>query len=217
MIPNTSFAVSSVQVSQLPIQCNQIEGYFKGGALQWLQVHNSCIAPATGAVPLWEMPVNPSAQFQQTLQVDQMNLTEGLFVGLSSTEGTYTASASTMDLTVWTDVAVLTTNAVGDKTTTQAANTAFQVWSSPNISKKLYQLIITDTSGAMNIVQAYGDAAATIAAPYFTLITANATLKQRFGGGWNFLTLTLAAGGNTINTGCFLVPSGTCTILAITN
>jgi hypothetical protein len=218
MIPNTSYNVATVQVSALPIQISQIEGYFKGAtANRWLQVHDSCIAPAANAVPLWEMPINQTSQFQETLQVARLVLYEGCFIGVSSTEGTWTASADTMDITVWTDTAVIATNAEGDKTTVQAANTAFQIWTSPNPSKKLYQLIITDTSGATNNVKIFGDAAATIAAPYFTAVAANATWKSLFGSGWNFMTQTLAAGGNTLNTGCYIYPSGTCTILAITN
>lgn len=151
MIPTTKFAVSSVQVSQLPIGCDQIEGIYNGASAAWLQVHDACIAPQTGAVPLYELPLSAATQFQETLQVARLELTEGLFVGVSSTEGTYTASASVMDITVWTDVAPLATNVVGDKTT----NTyILSVWANSHPEKRLYGVIVRNTSGAAIYVYA---------------------------------------------------------------
>ncbi len=188
MIPNTSFAVSNVQVSQLPIQCSQIEGYYKGAALGWLQVHDSCIAPGAGAVPLWEMPVNPSAQFQETLQVARLNLTEGLFVGVSSTEGTWTASASTMDVTVWTDMIPLSTNAVGDKTSQVTQRT---IWASgaSAAAKRMFQLILKEQQGVQQYIYATPDDTANpspglLANPvayYLGVLPANVTKIFAFG------------------------------------
>jgi hypothetical protein len=157
MIPTTKFAVSSVQVSQLPIGCDQIEGIYNGAAAAWLQVHDACIAPQTGDVPLYELPLSAATQFQETLQVARLELTEGLFVGVSSTEGTYTASASVMDITVWTDIKPLATNAVGDKTSNVSS---LQVWSEATgttSGKKLYQLIVSFNNFGPYMVAVYAD------------------------------------------------------------
>ena len=143
MIPNTSFAVANVQVSRLPIICKQIEGYFNGGAGAYLQVFDSCTTPAAGAVPKWQMPLNATAQFQETLQVDELVLSEGLFVGVSSTDGTWTASASTMDVTVWTNDPVVAVTLVGDKTT--GVNTLY-AWTN-NPTKKLLGVLINNNIG----------------------------------------------------------------------
>lgn len=207
MIPNTSFAVSNVQVSQLPIQCSQIEGYYKGAALGWLQVHDSCIAPGAGAVPLWEMPVNPSAQFQETLQVARLNLTEGLFVGVSSTEGTWTASASTMDVTVWTDMIPLSTNAVGDRITSVYTQ---QIWSQATgaaSNKKLYQLIVTEQGGVNSFICIYAEDNPSNLTPGLCLaqipLAAYTTVKLCFGTGQGFPNLLTTTLGTAIpNKGC---------------
>lgn len=191
MIPNTSFAVANVQVSQLPIICKQIEGYFQGGANAYLQVHDSCIAPATGAVPKWQMPLNATAQFQQTMQVDELVLSEGLFVGVSSTDGTWTASASTMNVTVWTNDPVVATNVVGDKTTTYAPN-RLQIWAqglAGAAEKRLYCLLITEKLGTTQYVYAspadvFSGGASVIetdpSAYYLGVLPANGSLRLYF-------------------------------------
>lgn len=229
MIPNTSYNVASVQVSALPIRLTQIEGYFKGGAGAWLQVHDSCVAPAAGAVPIYEMPLNATSQFQETLQVCSLAFMEGVFVGVSSTEGTYTASASTMDITVFTDMKVLSTNAVGDKTTT--VNT-LQVWSVATgaaSAKKLYQLIITEKLGLTQYVYIASTDTLTSQPNFLTVLPANATVKYLFGDGLRPFSNVLPS---TTKQGCTIwvstasglglgvaptVSANAATILAITN
>lgn len=235
MIPNTYYGVSSQQVSQLPIQISQIEGYFSGAAPAWLQLFDSCIAPGAGAVPLWEMPLNATAQFQETLQVARLNLCEGIFIGVSSTEGTYTASASLMDITVWTDVTVLATNVVGDKTTAVAIK---QVWSRLTTNKKLQGLIITELSGLT--VYVYISAANATdslegSIGYLFTLAPNATRRVYFGLNNGLQPLfndvnNVLGNGVVLYTGCTIMLSnvqiqngglptmaGNCTVLAITN
>jgi hypothetical protein len=188
MIPNKSYNVSSVQVSALPIQVSQIEGYFKGaGNACWLQVFDSCVAPAAGAVPDYQLLLNTTAQFQETLQVARLTLTEGLFVGISTTEGTWTASTDTMDIVVWTDVTPLSTTAVGDKTTSV---TSLQVWSEATgaaSAKRLYQMVVKELDGVASFILIYADDTPSNVDPGLVLaqypIAANATVKIRFGDG----------------------------------
>lgn len=218
MIPNTSFNVSSVQVSQLPLQISQIEGFAKSdnpAQGNFLQLFDSCLPPQAGAVPLWEIPVYSSMQFQETLQVARANCTEGIWLGLSTTEGTYTAAATHMDITVWTDQTPLATNVVGDKTTGRGN---LQVWTQNVANKKLYGLIITETAGnpltyiiinAVNGASGSGNALYSNQGYIFTL-TANQTKKFYFAtnGGLqpNFIDLN-----NLINNGAGVLYTG-CTI-----
>jgi hypothetical protein len=187
MIPNTSYNVANVQVSALPIGVTQIEGYFNGGANAWLQVFDSCVAPAVGAIPTYQLLLNSTAQFQETLQISQIHFYEGVFVGVSSTEGTYTASALAMDITVFTDQKVLSTNAVGDKTTSV---TSQQVWSEATgaaSNKKLYQLIVTEKDGVNSFILIYADDTPSNVNPGLVFaqysLAANATVKLLFGDG----------------------------------
>lgn len=205
MIPNTSLNVSSAQVSRLPIQISQIEGYFKGGTNAWIQVFDSCIAPAAGAVPVWEMSLTATSQFQETLQIARLALYEGCYIGVSSTEGTWTASGSTMDMTVWTDMPVVSTNAVGDKTTSV---TSLAVWTEATgvaSAKKLYQLIVTELDGVDSFVFVYADDAPVQVNPGIVLcqhpLLANSTVKLLFGDGLRPISKSVSG---TQRQGCFV-------------
>jgi hypothetical protein len=238
MIPNTLFGVANVQVSQLPIICKQIEGYFKGGANAYLQVFDSCTAPGMGAVPIWQMPLNATAQFQQTMQVDELVLSEGLFVGISSTDGTWTASASTMNVTVWTNDPVIATNIVGDKTTVYNPN-ILQIWTQYDgavAAKRLLGLILNEKVGITQYVYLspldnYTTAINVNPLMYYLgVLPANGTFKRHFGAGIgvaykdlnniSYYGLTVCVSTTVINPNSKVTyvtqPNGA-TILAITN
>ena len=213
MIPNTSYNVASVQISALPIKVTQIEGYFRGGTAAWLQVFDSCITPAANAIPIYQLPLNSTSQFAETLQISHIAFYEGVFVGVSSTEGTYTASASTMDITVFTDIQPLSTNVVGDKSTTV---TTLSVWTEATgaaSTKKLYQLIVKELSGVASFILIYADDTPSNVNPGLVIaqypIAANATVKLLFGNGLRpfdqylptTLTPTTTRQGCTVKTG----------------
>lgn len=211
MIPNTYYNVASVQVSALPIKVCQIEGYFKGGTNAWLQVHDSCVTPATGAVPIYQLLLNATAQFQETLQVGRLAFGEGVFVGVSSTEGTYTASVSTMDITVFTNNKPLSTNAVGDKITSVNSR---QIWSEATgaaSAKKLYQLVITEQDGFNSNILIYADDTPSNVNPGLVIaqypLLAYQTVKLLFGDGLRpfdqYLPSTSAA--TTVRQGCNVI------------
>ncbi|MDE2097289.1 MAG: hypothetical protein KGL39_08610 [Patescibacteria group bacterium] len=192
MIPNTQYNVSSYLVSTLPIQITQIEGIGRSDVAvgTYLQLFDSCTAPAAGATALWELPVSATTQFQETLQVARLHLTEGLFLGLSTTEGTYTAATTHMDITVWTDQPVLATNTVGSKTNAIAAS-YLQVWSSglsTAASKRLYYLYIAEKAGQQQYIYACpndtdysNNAVANPLADFLCVLPAGATKKLWFG------------------------------------
>lgn len=147
MIPNQSFNVSSVQVSTLPIDLVQIEGYYRSSTANvWLQLHNSCIAPAAGAVPVWQSsgPLNGTAPFFEDFKTNRLGAcTEGVFVGLSTTNGTYTAdSTDKVDINVFTGVQVQAITVTGDKTT---GVDSLAVYTDPNASKRLRAFIVSNS------------------------------------------------------------------------
>jgi hypothetical protein len=238
MIPNKSFGVANVQVSQLPIICKQIEGYFNGATGAYLQVHDSCTAPGTGVVPIWQMPLNATAQFQQTMQVDELVLREGLFVGVSSTDGTWTASASTMNVVVWTNDPVVAVNLVGNKTTVYTPN-ILQVWSQYNgavAAKRLLGLILNEKVGITQYVYLspldnYTTAINVNPLMYYLgVLPANGTFSRRFGTGlWvtykdlnttSYYGLTVCVSNTVINPNSnvtYVSQANGATILAITN
>ena len=204
MIPNSSLNVLSAQVSLLPINVCQIEGYFRGTAsAMWLQVFDSATTPDNAAVPKYVLPLNTTSQFAETLQVSNMHFSEGVFVGVSTTEGTWTAAAggNTMDVTVWTDTNVQAGTAVGDKTT--AGNTT-QVWAqAANANDKLiYGLVVTELLGATPWLLVYADDAM-LGVPAVSLkLVANSTNRLYFGLA-GFTPRTQIAG--TVTTGCTVV------------
>lgn len=241
MIANTYFNVLNQQVSQLPIQVDQVEGYFKGAANQWLQLHDSCVTPATGAVPIWEVLLSATAQFFENLQVAHLNLTEGVFIGVSTTEGTWTAAtgANTMDITVWTDTNVIATNIVGDKTTQQSS---LQVWTEATGAggqKKLYRLIVQNQNASPSTVYAltYAQIPPSDYGNYQSIATVGSNAggnffqTESFGDGLTPQSVTLVQGtGATLHLGCkvfisdsipttggSLTLNANTTILAVTN
>lgn len=204
MIPNTSFNVASVQLSRLPINLCQIEGYFRASTTAaWLQVHDSAITPAPYAVPAYELELNGTSPFAETLQVSNLHLREGCFVGVSSVEGTWTASPDTVDITIWTDTNVISASVVGDKSTT--ANT-LQVWAQAANANNhlLYGLVITELLGATPWVFVFADDA-TIGVPLLGVqLKANSANYFYFGLA-GFTPRTQIAG--VVTTGCTVVVS----------
>ena len=181
MYQNETFGTTGVQVSKLPIGVLKIDGAFLGNANAFLQVHDSCTAPAAAAVPMRQEPLNAQAPFYFEFKTGEIRTTEGLWVGVSSTDGTYTASALTMDITVETDIKPTTLTTVGDKTTTLNHK---QIWSQATGAaavKLLYCLIITEQLGAARYIIIYCDDAA--AGKQFNVypLAANGTVKLYFG------------------------------------
>ena len=183
MIPNQSFNVATAQVSTLPIQLCQIEGYFRGAANSWLQVFDSCTTPAAAAVPVYQLPINATSQFAETLQIGKYSLGEGLFVGISTTEGTWTASAEKMDVVVWTDVPPVSTTILGNKT---SVVNNLPVWTEATgaaCNSFLYGTIITNATGATLYALIYADVTPFDYGVYQSIITVpdGKTVKSYFG------------------------------------
>jgi hypothetical protein len=211
MYSNSSFDVSLQQTSRLPIGCLKIEGYLKGATDRWLQVHDSCITPAANAVPIREWPVYSTSEFYKEFKNGELQLKEGLFVGLSTAEGAYTASTDKMDVVVETDQAPLSVTATGDKTT--GVNTR-QLWAEGVSTKLLYRLIVTELLGDARYIVIYADDAKVMMPALVVPIAANGTVYMSFGQkGQGFQVLGSATANSngiyalngTIYTGCTVV------------
>jgi hypothetical protein len=158
MVQTQYFAIANQQVSLMRVGVLKLEGYFNGGATAYLQIFDSCTAPAAGAVPVRQEVIFGTAPFYFEFKNGEMRTTEGLFIGVSSTDGTWTASASTMDLAVETDGPLFVGHIVGDKTT---ARNTLQVWSqTPDataVTKLLHGLIIKELLGAARYIMIFAD------------------------------------------------------------
>src|ERR1035437_8207283 len=102
MIPVTSINVASLQVSVEPVSVLRIRGNFKGStADRWLQFFNSESVPDDGAVPLIAAtPLPMTSPFFMEFEIGALAFNLGCYVCVSTTEGTKTISADTMDITV---------------------------------------------------------------------------------------------------------------------
>lgn len=150
MIPLSYFGVSSKQVASHPVDAWKIEGTFVGNTASWIQVHDTQLAPAGGSVPLKSVYVAVGSTTPQPFKLDfigsELTLKNGLFVGVSSTEGTYTAAALNMDLEVELKLPErpAINNVFGDLTT---AVNYLQVWSEANGARFLCKVDVTSNDG----------------------------------------------------------------------
>lgn len=224
MIPNTSYNVSAVRVSHLPIGVSQIEGYHRGASNVWLQVFDTITDPQAGDIPIYQLPLTATSQFFEDWQTKTYNFSKGVYVAISSTEGTYTASANTMDIVVFTASQPITTSVVSS-----AGDASLDVWIS-SVSKLLYALQITETLGQDSYVLVYAQNTftGTVGAPLLAVpVKANQTVSLYYGGGWHPYSKQLPS---TENHNCFVcittslpptsgapTANGEATFVAVTN
>jgi hypothetical protein len=130
MIQIKGIAVASIQVAIEPVSALRVRGNFNGStADRWLQFFNSEVAAAEGAVPLFAaIPLYQTSPFFAEFELGACPFTLGCYACVSSTQGTKTISADTMDITVELDAPLKQAGVtfVGDLTT---GVTGLQVWS----------------------------------------------------------------------------------------
>lgn len=94
-------AVSAQLAAHHSVGVSKLDGYHRGTtATRYLQVHDAFITPANGVVPLKEWPVPVNSEFYKEFKNGELRTQNGLYVALSTTSGTLTLSADTMDLNV---------------------------------------------------------------------------------------------------------------------
>ena len=112
MYTNPFFNVGSAQLSVLPVVIVKVDGYFRGSTADaWLQIWDTAQAPTNletnstniGQTLLKEWPIPQSAPFYFEFKDNNLLTSNGAFITVSTTEGTYTAGGDTMDLSVETE------------------------------------------------------------------------------------------------------------------
>jgi hypothetical protein len=101
MIPKNLYNVSSIQACRHRNSIIKIDGYYRSATAQaWLQVFDNNVAAANGDSPLKQEPINGTSAFYFEFKRGELVVYEGCFVGISSTEGSYTALADSMDISI---------------------------------------------------------------------------------------------------------------------
>lgn len=127
----------------------------------FLQVHNSAVTPATGAVPVagCSWPMATSSEGYKDFKQGELNCPQGCFVGVSTTEATWTAAVTNdkfANLRVELDkpqippAAALST--AGDLT---SAVTGLSVWSEATGAATPKQLVTLEVDGTNLAADAY--------------------------------------------------------------
>lgn len=147
MKPINNFNVSNAQIAQHSVLILKVEGYFRAStSISWLQVHDTNAAPAAGAVPLKEWPVYATTEFYKEFKRGDLTCNLGCFVGLSTTEGSYTASSDTMDVSVELRFPELPA-AVSYAGSLTAPVTSLQVWSEATGAVARRSLVALEVDG----------------------------------------------------------------------
>ncbi len=170
---------AGVQLSLIPCCLAQLSGYFDGAADQWLQIHDTAAVQA-GVVPVLSLPLQASNGFSYNFQDALLTLTTGLFVGVSSTEGTWTASASTAQLNVVLEDEV--TPIVGVQTigSSSVPVNHLTVFSDPGGSHALLTLYVQNNTSAIVYIVIGTIVVATPQGKVLT-VAANSTTTFNFG------------------------------------
>jgi len=139
-----------LQVSKDPVSVLRVRGNFRGAtANRWLMFFDSITTPADGVVPaIPALPLYMSAPFFTEFEIGALEFLQGCYVCVSTTEGTKTVSADTMDISVELSdpESVPGTTIVGDLS---SAVTGLQVWSEANgltARKKLVSFEVDGTN-----------------------------------------------------------------------
>lgn len=176
------FAVTDQVVATHPVHVLKIEGVFLGATTdQFLQVHDSRTAPAANAVPLKQWPIQQGSPFFQTFSAGELALANGLYVCVSTTDGTYTLSSDDMDLSVeLTDPEQPSGTSVANNTGSHAS---MQVWATGAGPKTLLRLTVKETNGTDGYIFVFADND-TIPVKYLGKVNASSTREFNFGAGF---------------------------------
>lgn len=171
MQPVNFLGVASAQVSQHPGSIRRVRGNFNGAGNEWLWLFDSNGQPAVKTIGnslIVPTPVYAASPFFIDESHGSLEFTTGLLACLSTTQETFTQSASLMDITVeLNDPEEPKGNTYAGDTTTGVDSLVVYA-SNPN--KNLYALTVTNNTGATAYLQLF-----TVPAP-----TAGATPVQQW-------------------------------------
>lgn len=180
-----------------------LEGDVLGADPLFLQIHNTVGAPANAAVPIRSLRVVAQNGFRWYHAPELMDLPKaGIYIVLSTTEATFTATATTMNLFIdiedYGGLAKMRSdiNTAGDL----VSNTVLQViWSEAAgfaNPKKIYKLQVSEAGAVNSYVQIFGvDAPVAGVVPIMQWpLPASTTLTLNFGDAAKAFLPTTAAG-----------------------
>lgn len=145
---NSVTAATHYVAKTFPMVLKKVSGNFLGTtADRWLQVHNAKALPADTAVPVKSYPLSTGAPFAWTTDDEELALSVGCVLAISTTRDTLTISADTADWSVDGFTAIDDTGwtVAGDYTT---GDSELQVWADSAGPKKLKRIEITDVGSA---------------------------------------------------------------------
>ena len=93
-----AYNVTAVLATQFPCNLINLQGYFRGAADKWLQIHDTGAVPADTTVPLKSFQLPALLAFSWKFDPSDLEIETGLYVCISDTEATKTLSASTADI-----------------------------------------------------------------------------------------------------------------------
>jgi hypothetical protein len=212
MFPVTSLNAANFQASQHAGGMRRARGNYNGAAAAWLWLFDTNGHPLTTTAGLLApVPLYPAAPFFIETELGSLQFNNGLYAAVSSTQEAYTASASTMDITVEMDdpEEPLGNSYAGDTVT--GVDSLVVYASSAN--ENLYAIDVTNSGGATAYLQMFTAAApAAGQAPHLQwTVTAGQTRSFKFGRqGIHPSDVSESLGGvNTVTQGCYLYGSST--------
>ncbi len=127
----------------------RFDGYYYGGGNEYLQIHDLAALPIAGAVPLksFALPQGPMFTSSMGGGLAPIRVLNGLVFVISSTDGTYTASASTFDIVGEVEEWETSNTQLGLLSTTEAGQNYLQVWAQAAGPHVLYEI---DFTGIIN-------------------------------------------------------------------
>ena len=192
-----------------PISLISVDGnYLTGGpGGEYLQLHDTTLLLAN-AVPAYSFLLayaGPISLPSISATMSSMFFRYGLTIAISSTDSTYTASASTMDLFVTYEVTELNqppgtwNNNAGDLSTTR---NSLAVWGDGSGLNRLQRVIVQEQLGADRYVRIEADdSAAFDSAVFQRKIMANQTIQIDFGTD-GLIPLKVNPADHTLHAGC---------------
>lgn len=200
-----------------PVNLCQLDGYYTGVGNEWLQVHDSAAALAGAEVPAISLPLAATGPFPSMFQtLSPLLFVSGMIFAISSTEKTYTASASEFSFEGAIEefeLPVPGLSSSGDYTTNR---TTLAAWNS-NIINKMYVLEVINGSGANRYLLLYADGVGDVNSAIIDgfLVPASSKARFVFGSAGRVPQQLLNSAPGQFQSGCLLAVSTSRTALAV--
>jgi len=183
MQPVTSLNQANFQASQHAGGMRRARGNYNGAAAAWLWLFDTNGQPlSTSPGLLVPTPLYPSAPFFIETELGSLQFYTGLYAAVSSTQETYTASASTMDITIeMDDPEEPSGNSYAGDTVTGVDSLNVYAAGSP-AGDNLYAITASNGNAATCYLQLFTFVPAAGAVPFLQwTVAAGASLALKFG------------------------------------